>query len=296
MKNFKDFLQEVVSIQQLDNLIELPNFLIIFLCLFILWIGKVVFDLTVSYSVEHQLVKADNKAFSIAFTGYIGGIAAILEGVLEVEGTATKSLTHELISVVAWGSFGIILLILAGIINDKLILRAFDNKKELIEKHNIGVGAVTAGSYLGSALLIRGIIRGESDFVWYVDAGLTLFYFVLAQIMFFVFSVFYQKITDYDLHAEIESGNDAAGVSFGMGLVAMGILLAAPLKSYSIPLFIGWFVLGSSVLAMTRFILDRIIIPSEKLDKEIHTDQNWGIALLEGGFTILAAVLLVNIF
>jgi len=49
-------------------------------------------------------------------------------------------------------------------------------------------------------------------------------------------------------------------------------------------------------MAFFRFVVDRIIIPLEKLDEEIHKDQNWGVAFLEGCFAIAAVVVLQTIF
>ncbi len=46
--------------------------------------------------------------------------------------------------------------------------------------------------------------------------------------------------------------------------------MSIPLReSYSLVFFAAWFVLGSAVMAFFRFVMDRIIIPQEKLDEEI---------------------------
>lgn len=61
-------------------------------------------------------------------------------------------------------------------------------------------------------------------------------------------------------------------------------------------MLVAWFIIGSAVIAFFRFVMDRVIIPMEKLDEEIHTDQNWGIALLEGCFSIAAVITIQSIF
>ncbi|PCI29593.1 MAG: hypothetical protein COB67_03715 [SAR324 cluster bacterium] len=289
----EEFAIELISPEGIEKLSYFPNLLLVILVLALMWVGKKVFDLFAGYSLEYQLVKADNKAIAITFVGYMGGVAAILEGVLS--GPA-ESLLDELLLVCVWGVIGIFLLNFAGKFNNRFVLSHFDNKKELLEKHNIGVGAVVAGSYLGSAMIIRSIITGES-LGWMADITLTLAYFLLAQFTFLLYSRLYQKIIRYDFHQELKEGNVAAGVSFGINLVAMGILLAVPLSSsFSLLLFLAWFVLGSAVLAFFRFVMDRIIIPLENLDEEIHQDQNWGVALLEGCFSLAAVVVLQTIF
>ncbi|NQU65586.1 MAG: DUF350 domain-containing protein, partial [SAR324 cluster bacterium] len=176
------------------------------------------------------------------------------------------------------------------------ILYHFNNVDELINHQNISVGVVMAGGYLGSAFIIRAIIIGES-LGWVYDIGLTLFYFVLAQIAFFLSAYLHQIVTRYDFRKEIKENNVAAGISFGSTLTAVGILLSIPLRnSYSLLVFAAWFVLGSTVMAFFRFVMDHVIIPQEKLDEEIHVDQNWGVALLEGCFAITAVITLQSIF
>lgn len=291
--SLESILKEMISIEGISALHYLPSLISIILGLVLLWLGKIVFDLLSSYSVEYQLVKADNKAITVCFVGYLAGVAIILEGVLEGEFT---TILAEIISVAVWGLIGIVLLNIAGKVNDKFILRQFKNAHELMEKENVSAGVVMACGYVASAVIIRGIIVGESVSLAY-DIGLTIVYFIIAQVLFILYSLLYQIITKYDFHQEIEKNNAAAGIAFGANLVAIGILLAIPLRStFSIIVLLAWFVIGSAVIAFFRFVMDRIIIPMEKLDEEIHKDQNWGIAFLEGCFSIAAVITIQSIF
>ena len=284
---------ELISLDGISTFSHFPNLILVLISLALMWIGKIVFNLFVSYSLEHQLVKEDNKAIAISFFGYLAGVAIVLEGVLEGGST---SLAQEIVEVCIWGIIGILALNVAGKLNDHLILRQFQNKKELLEKHNVAVGVVVAGSYLGSAMIVRSIILGDS-LGWLYDIVLIVLYFLLAQFAFFIYSVIYQVVTKYDYHKEIEDGNVAAGISLGFNLIAVGILLAIPLRtSFSLLNFLAWFIIGSAILAFFRFILDRAIIPLEKLDQEIHEDRNWGVAFLEGCFSIAAVIILQSIF
>jgi len=291
--DIQSILSELISLDGISTFSHFPNLILVIITLLLMWIGKKVFNLFVSYSLEHQLVKEDNKAIAICFFGYLAGVAIILEGVLEGGST---SLVQEIIEISVWGIVGIILLNLAGKLNDQLILRRFQNKIELLEKRNVAVGVVMAGSYLASAMIIRSIILGESV-GWLIDIIIIILYFLLAQIAFFIYSVVYQIVTKYNYHQEIEDGNVAAGIALGFNLLAVGILLAIPLRtSFSIVLFLAWFVIGSAVMAFFRFVMDRVIIPLEKLDEEIHQDRNWGVAFLEGCFSIAAIIILQSIF
>jgi len=284
---------QFITLEGISTFSHFPNLVLIIMVLFLIWVGKMVFDLFASYRIEQQLVIEDNKAITIGFVGYIAGVSLILEGVLEL---GAASLLVELAKIMIWGLLGILLLNLAGKINDTIILRRFNNADELLNRHNTAVGVAVAGSYVGSAAIIRSIIIGES-ISWFYDIALTLFYFFLAQLAFFLSALLHQAVTRYDFHQEIKDKNVAAGISFGAWLVAVGILLSIPLQnSYSLIVFAGWFILGSAVLVFFRFVMDRIIIPLEKLDEEIHKDKNWGIALLEGCFTLSAVMILQAIF
>jgi len=284
---------EILDPMGMESLSHFPNLILVVLTLLLMWVGKKVFDLLTPFNLEIQLVKEDNKAITIAFVGYLAGVAIILEGALQGD---SKNLIQSIIDVSAWGIIGILLLNLSGKLNDLIILGAFSNREELLDKKNIAVGVVIAGSYLGSAMLIRSIILGESmGLLW--DIGLTLCYFALAQGFFFLYSLLYRKSVRFDLLKEIQEGNIAAGISLGMNLVAVGILLAIPLRtSFSILLFIAWFVIGATAMAFFRFVMDRIIIPLEKLDEEIHKDQNWGVAFLEGSFSLAAVIIIQATF
>ncbi|MBU2512976.1 DUF350 domain-containing protein [bacterium] len=286
-------LSEFIKLDGIESLSYFPNFLFVILTLALIWVSKKAFDLFSSYPLGYQLVKADNKAIAITFVGYLGGVVIVLEGALG--GMHTDLISH-LVEETIWGLIGILLLNLAGKMNDRLILRFFDNRKELVENRNVGVGAAIAGSYIGSAVIIRSIIIGE-PLGWVFEISLTLFYFFLGQFAFFIFSILYQKVTAYNFHEEIENGNAAAGISFGFNLAAIGILLAIPIRlSYSLVSFFVWFILGAAVIAFFRFVMDRMIIPLEKLDEEIHKDKNWGVAFLEGCFAIAAVIFLQTIF
>ena len=282
-----------LSTDGIDSFSYFPNLLLVVLILGLLWVSKKAFDLFAFYSIEHQLVKEDNKAVTVGFVGYLGGVVAILEGVLE---GGSVSIVRSFVDVVVWGSIGIILLNLAGKINDVLILKQFDNREELINSKNVGVGIVVAGSYLASAFIVRSVVMGES-LGWLLDISLALFYFILAQLTFYLYSVLYQVVTKFDFHKEIKEGNAAAGISLGSNFIAMGILLSVPLQiSYSLFFYLVWFVVGACMLVFFRFVMDHVIIPSERLDDEIHKDLNWGVALLEGCFSIAAVLVLQSVF
>ena len=99
------------------------------------------------------------------------------------------------------------------------------------------------------------------------------------------------------MHEEIEKDNISAGVAFGLSLVAISILLSGYIISYnSLVGFAVWFVMGLFVLMVSRYIVDKMMLPGHLLDEEISKDQNWGAALVEGTVAVGIALLMVPAF
>ncbi|MDQ8204204.1 DUF350 domain-containing protein [Pelagicoccus sp. SDUM812003] len=296
-------LNELFGTEEVFSLIDPLAIVFLGISIVILWIGKWVNDLCTPYQLSQELTQKDNKAIAVSFSGYILGIGIILWGVLRQDVSAqavnpnTNILLRDLGGTVLWSLFGIALLQVARVANDKLLLRRFSNTKELVEDQNIGTGAVQAGSYIGSAFMIKAATYGESSGSLLADILLTLIYFVVAQAAFILFAMVYQKISAYDLHDEIERDNAAAGVGFGITLAAIGMLLSSYIVSSDSLLGLAvWFVICVFLLSVCRFAIDRFILPGSLLDDEISKDRNWGAALIEGASAIGLALILGALF
>ncbi len=249
------------------------------LFIIVFFIAKLINDFLTPYDIDEQLTSKDNFALSISLAGYFLAILIIYIGSLIGE---SKGLIEDVLSVGGYSLFGIALLNISRFINDKIILRTFSNVKEIIEDKNCGVGAVQAGSYIATGLIIAGSIHGEGG------GPLTaLAFFGLGQIFLLIFSLIYNLITPFNLHKELESDNAAAGVAFGGTLIALGILLLTALSGK----FVGWKenlisfaiygLIGFIVLPICRFLFDKILIPKSSLNHEIKDDRNIGAAVLE---------------
>ncbi len=276
-----------------------PVYLVAILIVFVL--AKLLYDVFTPYKLSEQLTTVDNKAAAVSFAGYMFAIGIVVYGVFTSEPEAgfvatRQELFLDLLSVLVWSAIGIVLLNIARLVNDKILLRQFNTVKELIEDRNIGTGAVELGNYVGSALIIRAALFGE-DASFIAGVVSTLIYFVIGQLGFIVFSWIYQWISRYDLHAEIEKDNISAGVAFGASMIAIAILLSGFIMRYDSLLgFLAWFVASLFFLMVSRYIVDKLLLPGALLDEEISRDQNWGAALIEGGVAIILAMLLVPVF
>jgi uncharacterized membrane protein YjfL (UPF0719 family) len=288
------------------SLLEPSSIVFLALSILILWIGKMVNDFCTPYQLGQELTIKDNKAIAVSFSGYMLAVSIILWGVLRQDipvedlenvDPGKQLFLRDLGGTLLWSLLGIVLLQVARVINDKVLLRHFSNTKELVEDQNVGTGAVQAGAYIGSAFMIQAATFGETSGSLARDILVTLAYFLVCQLAFILFAMVYQKLSAYDLHDEIERDNAAAGLGFGITLCAVGIVLSSYIVSSGSILGLAlWFLISAFLLSVSRFAIDRFILPGSPLDAEISKDRNWGAALIEGAAAIGLALILSTLF
>jgi uncharacterized membrane protein YjfL (UPF0719 family) len=258
--------------------------------LIIFFIANYIYSKKNNYDVRHEIVEKDNNAASISLAGYLIAVSIIFIGVMQ---GPSQGLLQDFIAITTYSALGIILLYVAHLINDKLILHKFENTREIVEDHNIGIGAVQAASYIASGLVIAGAIHGEGGGII-----TTIAFFLLGQISLIIFTRIYDLITSFDLHKELESDNFAAGIAFSGTLIALGIIMS----NASSGNFISWEHNGSIfmfnmlsafiLLPIFRFVMDKLIIINIDINDEISTDKNIGAGCIECASTIAFACVL----
>jgi len=292
----KEQLINLLDVSSARDLLDSRSVAFVFLSLILFYGAKKIYDAVTSFDLNHELVDVDNKAVATSFMGFLFGVGIIIWGVLGDTSNIGSTYVMDLMSTALWTCLGIVLLVVAGWVNDKFVLYQFNSEKELVQDQNIGTGAVQCGAFIASALMVRACLMGEES-SWITSLVLTLIYFVLAQILLVIYSHFYQMATSYDVHAEIEKDNIAAGVSFGLSLVAVGVFVSSYVEQNdSLPGLIVWFFIGVLLLLVSRYVVDKILLPGRLLDSEIKEDQNWGAALIEGAVAIILAFILTAAF
>jgi uncharacterized membrane protein YjfL (UPF0719 family) len=289
-------MEDYMSTDILWDLMDANAVVYLAAAIIIFFVGKKIYDFIVPYDMNKELVEVDNKAVAVSLSGYLVGLGIILWGVLgdtpEKVIMSKKDLQHDLLSVLLWGCIGILLLQIARLINDKIVLHKFNNIKEIVTDRNVGTGAVQFGAFIASALMIRGSLIGDGQGFGESVCSLLVFFFA-GQIALFIYSKFYQVITRYDIHDEIEKDNIAAGVAFGLSLIAEGVLLSGYMAKHdSLIGLAAWFVIGTAALFIARMLVDKFILPGSLLDDEIQRDKNWGAAVIEGSTAIIFAFIL----
>lgn len=268
--------------------IEGMIFLGLSVCLFVA--AKFIKDFFTPYSIYEQLGPKKNVAVAMSLAGYQFAVIMVLIG---AHVGPSQHLLNDFYAFVGYGLLGIALLNVSRVINDRFLLRKFCNVKELVDDQNVGAGAVEGGAYIASGLVVAGAIHGEGG-----GAHTALAFFALSQVALIVFTFFYDRITPFNVHDEIERNNVSAGVAFGGTLVALGIIL----MKGSVGDFVSWpynlvnfglsVICGLLFLPLIRTLLDKILLPKIRVNQAIAHDQNLAVGLLEMTVAVSFAVIL----
>lgn len=271
----------ILSIQEIADWRIACYFTGVILSLFIL---KFIFNLFSGYNLKEQLIEQDNKAVALSFSGFTLAILLIFHSLLTTPSSlnTNEQWLTDLLHTFAWAIGGGILLILSQLFNDLFILHRFSSTKELVRDNNYGVGAIQASTYLSIAIILSAILSSPAESTLIQDIGYSLLWFALSNISLMLFSYVYQWSTKYDLHKELEQDNPAVGIAFAGYIVSFGILLSYYVSNYDDWVGLLIWICGSII---TLIILQKglylTLLKSLNPNKEIATDQNWGIALLE---------------
>ncbi len=279
-------------LQIIDNLAISLIYLISAFSIF--FIGKLIYDLLHrSYRLNHELLEKDNFALGIAMSGYYLGLVLAIGG--SIIGPS-QGLYEDLIDIFFFGLISVVLLNISILINDKLVLHAFDNTKELIEDQNCGTGAVECATYIATGLIIFGAISGEGG-----NLFTAIVFWALGQGVMVIAGIIYNLIISYDIHDQIEKDNVAAGVGFAGALLAMGnvirLAVSGDFESWRINLtsFIVYALAGLVLLPLVRILVDKILLPGQRLCDEIARQEhpNLGAAFIEASSYLGASFLLI---
>ena len=298
-----------------DTLEFFPKGLIyVVLGLAVLFIAKVVQDLITRYSINQQVTGENNAALGLSLAGYYLGVVFVFVGALYQPLSVIRDddwkptsagYWGEVLEVLIYALVGIVVLNVARLVVDRLVLHTFQTEKEIVEQRNIGAGAVEFGVYLATGLVIAGSIAGTGSTeaagaeVSALDSALrSLVFLGLGMVVLIVYSLFYQLTTSYDIHGEIEQGNTAVGVALAGNLIAIGLVTFKAVFGE----FVGWgeslagflvfAVLGFALLFVVRQIADVVLLPGAKLQQELSTDRNLGVAFIISAVVISSSLIL----
>ena len=233
------------------------------MALLLLVVARFIKDLMTPYRMREEMTARDNPALGMSVAGYYLAVLAICMGPLMTPAADIEApLWKDLVATAGYTALGIVLLNAARIIVDKVLLPDFSTVKEIVEDRNAGMGAVEMGAYIASGLVIAGALHGQGGGP---DTALAIFF--VGQVLLVVYGRLYRVVCRYDIHQQIESDNVAAGVAFGLNLVAMGVILMKAVGGE----FKGWDThlpqigiyagLGMAFLLLARVLVDYLLLP-----------------------------------
>lgn len=258
------------------------------------WLGKLVYSVTSpGFHFKDELVEKDNTALAVAFAGYGFGLILAIGGVMM---GPSHGLVVDLIDIGIYGGLSIVLMNLARIINDKLVLHAFSSVDEIVRDQNTGTGAVLGASYVATGLVINGAVTGVLGGIFE-----TVVFWFLGQLALVLAGLVYERMIGFDLHAEIEKDNVAAGIAFAGALIGVGIIVrhaaAGDFISWAMSLqeFALEVILSLVLLPIVRFLADIVLLPGQKLTDEIANQEepNVGAGFIEAFSYVGASFLIV---
>ena len=262
-------------------------------CFAVFAVGHLVFVIfRRSYNIKTELMEKDNVAFALVLCGYYLGLTFSIGGVIA---GPSAGLENDLIDMLIYGSLAIVLLNLSALINNRFILSEFDIRKEILKDQNCGTGVVEFAVFLATGLNIFGAIFGEGGSIF-----TAITFWALGQTVLVLVGKYYNLITKYNIHEEIEKDNVAIGIGFAGALIGIGNLLRAASAEH----FISWeenlttftiyMLVGLILLPVTRTLIDRILLPGRSLADELvnQVKPNQGAAFLEASSYIGASFLI----
>ena len=281
-----------------DTLRNLPNdAAYVGVAMLLLAFARFLKDRLTPFSLRIEMTERDNPALGISVAGYYVGVLVIIIGAMSTGPSAAVPLLDDLLTTAGYAILGILLLNVSRLLVDRVLLRDFSTVKEIIEDRNVGTGAVEMGAYVASALIIAGAIQGEGG-----GPHTAMAFYGVGQLGLLVYGHIYRALCRYDLHAEIERDNVAAGVALGLNLIAIGLIsmkgIAGDFLGWEVNLsrFAAAYVVGLVILVVLRFVIDWMLLPGASLQREIAEDRNLNAAWIEGSVLAgIAGVLVVII-
>ena len=295
----------------MENLIEITGlnqdlliFLAIDLTIAIILLGAMRFvsGLSAGVNTQKELAQKDNFAFGISLAGSIAALGIVLTGA--ITGETASSFMMEVVGMLSYGLYGLILIKIGRVIHDKIALQQID-KTALIKEKNLTIGLVDAAGAIATAIIIRAVL------LWVDGLDLNTFIaitsgFVVAQTMLVLVTRIkekqYAKNNQEDSFQQaLADGQLALAVRYSGQVIstALAVSAASHFLTYSPETLainlLGWLVFGiimTVLVAILTAIAKRIVLTGINLVEEVDQQHNVGVASIEMAISISIALIL----
>ena len=287
----------------IDILTYLPRGLIyVALGLVVLTIAKLARDAVTRHRIEEEIVAKSNLAVALRLSGYLAGVILVFLGaVYQPLGVGAygglgidRAFGLEVLWVFLYSLAGIVALNLMRLVTDRLVLYRFELEREIIQDQNVGAAAAEFGVNVASGLVIAGAIAGQGG-----PLNALAFFRTWAWSSSFLFALFYEWTTPFNIHDEIERDNPAVGIALGGNLVAIGLVTFKATFGD----FVGWqegilefviySVVGFVLLYLLRLAVDLVLLPHTRVSEQVAAGRNVGVAFVETAVVVSSALILL---
>lgn len=290
---------ELVGVNQ-----ELLIFLAIDIVIAIVLLGAMRFLLGLSSQVNstEELARKDNFAFGVSVAGSILALGIVLTGA--ITGENASSYLIEIVGMLAYGVYGLVLIKVGRVIQDKVALQHL-NKTELIKEQNLTIGIIDAAGAIATAIIIRAVL------LWVDGLDLSTFIaitsgFIVAQAVLVLVTRIrekkYAKNNQEDcLQEALSNGQLALAIRYSGQVIstALAVTAASHFLVYSpeslVVNLIGWLVFGiimTVLVAILTSLAKRIVLWGINLVEEVDQQHNIGVASIEMATSIAIALTL----
>lgn len=235
------------------------------------------------HNVIGQMVTENNTAAGVRFAVFLVAFVLSFWQVIHPSGV---SFQEDLNLLVKYGLLITSLLLVSQVVNDRLILAAFDNDKEVVGEKNIAVAVMEGATYLATAMILAGALAEFQSKPW-----IAMLWVVLGQaflvVLYGVYRLFNSSV-DY----ELDNHNLAVAFSAGGFLLAGGIMLGTAINGpshgfwqdmWDVSIYVGiWLVF----MGVAQFVADLLLVPGAKISDEVYKDKNPAVGMLSASVAI----------
>lgn len=290
---------ELVGVNQ-----ELLVFLAIDITIAIILLGTMRFllGLTSKVNSTEELAGKDNFAFGVSVAGSILALGIVLTGA--ITGENAPSYLMEIIGMLAYGAYGLILIKIGRIIQDKVALQHLD-KTALIKEQNLTIGIIDAAGAIATAIIIRAVLLWVDGLDFMTFIAITSGFVVAQAVLVLVTRIResqYAKNNQEDcLQEALSKGQLALAIRYSGQVIstALAVTAASHFLIYSpdtlVVNLLGWLVFGL-IMTVLVFLLTtlakRIVLWGINLVEEVDQQHNIGVASIEMATSIAIALIL----
>jgi len=230
------------------------------------------------------------KTRAVAFMGYLVSIGIMIRAAFVITNSPAQSNWEIVQYSCYWLALGIVLQHIGYYLQRFLLWGRFPPASE----HNLAASIIDAAVYVTVGLQVGSNLVKNSEpgpFNIASDTSSALIFFGCQLVLVAAAGYVHRLATKFDDVQCLADGNVAAAICNGSTMIATGVLASVPpARTDEILTLVTFFCVALLVLELMRFtVLNKLIMVSQDLDKEIMTDHNWGAALTEGAIMITMA-------